>query len=205
MAVAEAIPTTRPTRSIQVIERAAWGAVLPAGRYQSHTIDRLTVHHTATVLEDNRDAPAHIRGHQRFHQQDRGWPDLAYHFVVDRAGNIYEGRPLTARGDTATGYDPTGHFLPVLEGDYDRQDPTGPQIDALVDLFAWAAAEFGADPATLAGHRDYAATSCPGEAVYQLIADGSLLEAVLASPPVALTYLRGQRAHDRVTAIESGV
>ena len=56
----------------------------------------MTVHHTAAVLDSNHKIPARVRQHQRFHIDDRGWPDLAYHFIVDANGHVYEGRPVTA-------------------------------------------------------------------------------------------------------------
>jgi hypothetical protein len=190
-----------------VIERAAWGAAAPTGPYVENVIERMTVHHTAVLLDSNANAPSRIRGHQRFHQADRGWPDLAYHFVIDLNGNVYEGRPLTARGDTATTYDPTGHFLPVLEGDYNHQQPSDRQLGVLSDLLAWAAEAFSVEASTLAGHRDYASTSCPGDAVYGFIADGTLAAEVndkISAGGVSLVYLRGQEAIDRVAAIEAG-
>src|SRR5450756_1789154 len=78
-----------------IISRAEWGA-----RDQVCTPDvasRLVgavVHHTAgsndysTVAE----AMQQIRNDQRYHIEGRGWCDLGYNFVVDKWGNIYEGR-----------------------------------------------------------------------------------------------------------------
>ena len=77
----------------------------------------MTIHHTAAVLGDNANAPARLLQHQRYHQEKQGWIDIAYHLSVDRRGNIYELREPTLVGDTATRYDPTGHFLVVCEGD----------------------------------------------------------------------------------------
>lgn len=194
-----------PPMQLQVIERPGWGAREANEGYGSHVIERLTVHHTAVELIDNRSAPERLRGHQRFHQQ-HGWADIAYHFAIDRNGNVYEARPTSAPGDTFTNYDPTGHFLPVLEGDYDSQEPTEIQIEALVLLLAWAAERFDVAPATIGGHRDYAATSCPGDRVYALIADGSMERRVadrVESGGVELAFLRGDDALARVDAIEA--
>lgn len=174
---------------------------------EPHTIERLTVHHTAVRLADNRVAPDRLAAHQSFHQNDRGWPDLAYHFAIDGAGNVYEGRDPGFRGDTATSYDPTGHFLVVLEGNFDEQSLPSAQLEALVSVLGWAAGAFGAPPGTIAGHRDYAATSCPGAAVYRHLADGTVqaaVEALLAGGVVGMTYLRGEAATARVEAIRAG-
>ena len=205
-----AAPTTTtrsPARRIAILCRDAWGAAPPTGQGDAHDLVRLTVHHTAALLEDNRDAPRFLRGHQRFHQDDREWIDLAYHYAVDRAGNIYEGRPAEWVGDTGTNYDPTGHFLVVAEGDFDRQALPEAQLSALADVLAWGAAEFGIAVGTLSGHRDWASTSCPGDALYSSISDGTLAAMVedrlLAG--VESEVVCGADGLERVAAIETGV
>ncbi len=197
--------TTSPPAVLEIIERAAWGARPATSAYGSHTIERLTVHHTAVALTDNRDAPARLRGHQAYHQE-QGWPDLAYHFAIDREGNVYEGRPFSAPGDTFTSYDPAGHFLPVLEGNFDEQQPTESQIESLIRLLAWASGHFGVVPGEIGGHRDYAATTCPGDAFYELISGDVVAARVsgrLAAGGVELVMLRGEDAVARVAGIES--
>jgi hypothetical protein len=158
----------------EIIARAGWDARPIQGEFVAHTIERMTVHHTAELLEDPSQAPARLRRHQRYHQDEKGWPDIAYHFVIDSAGRVFEGRPLWASGDTATMYDPTGHLLVCCEADFDRQSPTGAQLESLVSMLAWGAVEFGVDPDTIKGHRDYAATSCPGGNLAALIDDGTI-------------------------------
>ena len=155
------------------------------------------------VLEENTLAPARLRQHQRFHQS-RGWPDLAYHFMIDAAGNVYEGRPVEAVGDTGTEYDPTGHLLICCEGNFDEQELPPAQYGALIRMVAWGVAEYGVDPASVQGHRDVAATSCPGDRLYGPISDGTLAGAVTAVLPEdrTLTVICGEDAFDRVAGIE---
>jgi hypothetical protein len=144
-----------------------------------------------------------LRQHQQYHQS-RGWPDLAYHFMIDAEGNVYEGRPVTAVGDTGTDYDPTGHLLICCEGNFDEQDIPDAQYETLVRMVAWGAAEYGVDPATVQGHRDVAATSCPGDNLYRLLANGTLMADVGAATPEVLdpVTICGATAIDRVAAIE---
>lgn len=192
--------------AVTVICREAWGARPPAGEFVEHTIARLTVHHTAVILDRTSQAPSRARGHQRYHQ-DKGWPDLAYHFLVDDAGHVYEGRPWSARGDTATEYDPTGHFLVCAEGDYDRQQVAPAMLASIAGLLAWASLAFGVDPATIAGHRAYAATTCPGRSIDAVIADGTLEEMVrdrIAAGATGPAVLCGAEGAALVAAIEAG-
>ncbi len=192
---------------ITVIGRDGWGAVPAGSGMVEHTVELLTVHHCAAVLEVNADAPDHIRGHQAFHMEDRGWPDLAYHFAIDAAGNVYQGRDPAMAGDTATDYDPTGHLLICCEGNFDVQPLPGPQRVALELLLAWGASTHRVGVDTIAGHGDYAATSCPGDAIRRLIDDGSLRRAVrdrLAAEPVTLDIVAGAAAVAAVEAVEQG-
>jgi hypothetical protein len=166
----------------------------------------LTIHHTAVVLDDNKNAPARARQHQKYHI-DRGWPDLAYHFLVDANGNVYQGRPVDAVGDTGTEYDPTSHFLVCCEGDFNQQEVTEAQLSRLIDMLAWAAEEFEASPETISGHRDWAETSCPGDDLYSYIESGFIEQAVaalIADGGVTLDYLCGEEGLASVTDIEAG-
>jgi N-acetylmuramoyl-L-alanine amidase len=154
--------------------KAAWGASPNLGEFTPHTIERFTVHHTAAFLKSPGYAPARARQHQKFHLS-KGWPDLAYHFLIDSLGNVYEGRPIDAVGDTATSYDPTGHFLIAAEGSFSEQGLPAIQLAGMAELLAWAAVTYNVDPSRMRGHKDWAPeTSCPGNAVYAVIADGTL-------------------------------
>jgi hypothetical protein len=164
------------------------------------------VHHTASLLDDNSKAPARLRGHQAYHKS-LGWPDLAYHVAVDANGNIYAGRPTTARGDTATNYDPTGHFLVVAEGDFNSHPIPTAQLEGVAVVLAWAATEFSADPSTIRGHRDLTSTSCPGDGFYSFIADGTLeamVDGHIADGGIDLRVVCDDSAFAVVAAIEAG-
>lgn len=161
--------TTEPpleAMRVEVISKSAWGG-RDAGTFEAHVPARLTIHHTASGGSDPAGAPARIRGYQRYHM-DQGWPDVAYHYLIDQAGRVYEGRPVPAAGDTFTEYDPNGHFLACLDGNFDVATPSNESIDALVLVLAWAAQTHDIDARTLSGHRDVASTTCPGVNLYAL-------------------------------------
>jgi hypothetical protein len=187
--------------------RQAWGArpARPGGR--RHTITRMTLHHEAVVLGENRNAPGRFRQDQRYHQDQKGWIDIAYHVGVDRNGNIYELRSTEIAGDTATDYDTTGHFLVLCEGDFNQEAVSEGQLHATALTFAWAAQNFRIATSTLAGHRDLAQTSCPGANLYAHISSGDLkrrIDDLLAAGPVDLQRFCGPEASARVAAIEAG-
>jgi hypothetical protein len=170
-------PPPREKPLVVVTPREDWGA-RPAdtSRMVPHTIERLTIHHAGT--QSGTTGPAQFRGWQNWHMDGQGWPDIAYHVIVGIDGTVYEGRDPAYRGDTGTSYDTTGHFLVVVEGNFDFEQPTNAQIEALTEVLAWASEEYGVSPETIAGHRDYAATTCPGDHLYALIQSGELTDAV---------------------------
>ncbi len=164
-----------PSHVLNVVCRGEWGARPPNGDYVRHEIKRITIHHQGTVFKSAKRAPARLKTMQHYHQgKKKGFIDISYHFVVDPDGNVYEGRPVFARGETRTDYDTTGHLLVCLLGDFDKQEPTDAQVDALADVSAWASGTFDVDTRLIAGHRDHAHTLCPGENLHRLLTDGTL-------------------------------
>lgn len=185
----------------------AWGArpARPGGR--PHTIDRMTLHHSAVALPDNRGIIARLQQHQRYHQDDKGWVDIAYHVAVDREGNIFQLRDTAIAGDTATEYDTAGHFLVLAEGNFDEEPVSEAQLSGTALAFAWAAQRFGLSVDTLASHREVApGTSCPGQNLEAHMTSGDLHQRVadLLVGGVDLRPLCGPEADARVAAIEAG-
>lgn len=191
---------------LDVICKKAWGAEPAKGTFSRHTVRRLTVHHSGGILTRNRRAPDQLRSIQAFHQS-KGFPDIAYHFIVDRHGNVYKGRPSWARPDTFTDYNPRGHLTVMCLGSFSEQSIPAPQVAAARDVLAWAVEEFDVPVRRIRGHRDYTATACPGNDVYRLIKNGELRGAVrrrIDGGGTTLHRLCGTEGRRRIRAIEQG-
>lgn len=187
--------------------RDAWGARPARAGGTPHTIDRMTIHHSAVALPDNREIAARLRQHQRYHQDDKGWVDIAYHAAVDRQGNIFALRDTAIAGDTATDYDTTGHFLVLCEGNFDEEGVTEAQLNGAALVCAWATQQFGLSTATLATHREVTpVTSCPGADLEAHVASGDLKQRIdaLVASGFSLTPVCGAPANTIVAAIEEG-
>lgn len=198
------MPSAASAARLEIICRDAWGAGEPTGEFRRHRIRRLTIHHSAVALTDNRGAPARFRSHQRSHQA-RGWPDIAYHLLIDRNGNVYEGRPIGAVGDTATNYDPKGHLGILCEGHFGEQRPSPEQLQALVSVLAWASGRFGVGSELIHGHQDYADTACPGTSLYRRVPEvRRRVSERLASGGVRRVVLCGDAGRQRVEDIAAG-
>lgn len=209
--VSPLVPSSAPqlvTISQPLLCRAAWGATPIRGEGRQQTPNRLTLHHSAVNFDDNRTITARLRQHQHYHQDDQGWIDIAYHVAVDREGNLFALRPFDLVGDTATDYDPTGHFLVLVEGNFDEQPVNEKQLNGAALAFAWAAQYWSIPTDSLMGHRDVPAqTTCPGLNLESHITSGDLkgrIDTLLTSGPIALPTVCGAEAASIVADIEAG-
>ena len=89
----------------------------------------------------------------------------------------------------------------MLGANFETQGVNAAQLSSLVSLVAWAVEFFGVGVETIAGYRDYAATLCPGQAMYAKLTNGDLQRLVneqIGAGGVDLGYLRGEAALARV-------
>jgi hypothetical protein len=170
-------PPPGPARTLDMVPREGWGARnAETSRMESHQITQLTIHHAGT--QQSTIGPPRYRGWQNWHMDGQDWPDIAYHVIIGVDGTIYEARDPSYRGDTGTSYDTTGHFLVVVEGNFEVDRPTSSQWESLAGVLAWAAEHYGVSTDTIRGHLDYAATVCPGRYLEERITSGELQGAV---------------------------
>ena len=141
----------------------------------AHEITHVTLHHTGSSqpLRPEDDPAAILRALQSWGARDRNWWDVPYHYLIDLEGRVYEGRDWRFMGETNTTYDPGGHFLISVIGNYGRQEATPAQLEAIADLMAWAIAEFDLPLDRIGGHYNYAGTSCPGTHLRKYLEDGT--------------------------------
>lgn len=161
---------------IAFVPRAAWGAHAPVLPMKEHVPVRITIHHTGTNQSFTRSLEAKIKALQEFSQRDDSlssgkkkpaWADVPYHYYVSVDGRVAEGREWKYVGDSNTPYDPTGHLLVVVEGNFQRDTLTTAQNKTLNILIPSLAARFHIPAERLASHKDYAETDCPGENLYR--------------------------------------
>lgn len=90
---------------------------------------------------------------------NNGWAGCGYHFFVDKQGNIYRGRPEEAIGSHCPKQNAQSIGI-CAEGEYMSETMPDAQKKAIVELIAYLKSKYGID--TVAGHRDYYNTDCPG-------------------------------------------
>ena len=211
-ATAELDPTVTPEPdstvaagvTVDLLCRDAWRARPAGDGMAEHTITQITVHHPAAAATARTDGPAHFRSYQAFHQDDRGWADIAYHVGIDRTGHVFMLRPWDRAGDTGTEYDPATHFLVLVDGNFDEHEPSAAQLETAARVIAWASGHFAVGLDTVGGHRDHASTSCPGEALYTRLPEVVARATELTRDGVQLREVCGDEAAAIGAAIEDG-
>ena len=107
------------------------------------------------------------------HMDRRGYADVAYHFLIDLDGIIYQGLEINVRGAHVQGFN-TGSVGIVLIGNFNETEPAQAQIDSLENLVDYL--RYTYEIRYLAGHKDYPdqspdGTECPGDNLYPLLPD----------------------------------
>jgi len=160
-----------------LITRAAWGAKAPTGTVtRMSRYDGFVIHHSAGPRPTSAaDGISVVRGIQRFHQDDRGWVDIGYNFLIDGAGRIYQGRPEIGPDQARGAHSPTVNAIRLgicVLGSFhgsNAQTPTAAQTDAVVRLCRHLIVRYWILDPRLSGHRDHRVTDCPGDALYALL------------------------------------
>ncbi|MFC7307331.1 FG-GAP-like repeat-containing protein [Streptomyces monticola] len=146
--------------------RAAWGADESKVKDPAEYIERIQavfVHHTVGGNNYScAESAALVRGIMTYHVDVEGWNDLGYNFLVDKCGQIFEGRgggaDLPVKGAHTYGYNKysTGiAFLGDFEGYVDPVDssknrpagkPTRAALEAASRVAAWKLGQYGGNP-----------------------------------------------------------
>jgi flagellar hook assembly protein FlgD len=178
-----------------IIPRAAWGAdeaIVRAPPFYADSVRFSVVHHTAgTNSYTAANSAAIVRGIQRYHVISNGWNDIGYNFLVDKYGQVFEGRgggiDRNVVGAHAAGFN-TGSTGVAVLGTYASSPASGSALAALEQLLAWRLDVAHADPLAtvtavsrgnpkypagtaislraVSGHRDTGPTTCPGNGLY---------------------------------------
>jgi hypothetical protein len=181
-----------------VVTRAQWGADESMRKPPVQVAPELRtviIHHTATGNDYGpADSASIVRAIYAYHVRGRGWDDIGYNFLVDRFGQIFEGRSggmdKAVVGAHAAGFNTGSSGISVI-GTFTDLGPPADALRAVRDIAAWKLDLHNVDPrgeamVTSGGsprfppgtqvrlpnvttHRDVGETECPGDAFYSLI------------------------------------
>jgi len=148
-----------------IVTRAQWGADEtwrdPVPRMGTGIVAGF-VHHTASTNNYSPEqAPAQMRSLYAYYTKSLNYADMAYNFLVDQYGTVYEGRNACTFGDInpcdgpslpvigahTAGLNPNTFAISAI-GNYDTQAPVNPAalVESIASLMAWKIAPYGLDP-----------------------------------------------------------
>lgn len=169
------------------------------GPLNARNVEAMVVHHTVTSNDYSPEqVPGLIQGIRRYHVNTRGWCDIAYNFMVDRFGGLWEARMGSITepviGGHTLGFNTATSGIAVLGTHTGLAAPTS-VVESITALADWKLGQYGADPLgevwlksrtshagrlkypdgswvsspRLVGHRELVTTSCPGNGLHPLI------------------------------------
>jgi hypothetical protein len=149
-----ALPRSRWTRSVPVTSK-----LNPMSGVQ-----RITVHHEgwhAVWFTDAATTAARIEQDRATHVRDRGWADLGYHFVIDRAGRLWEGRSVAYQGAHVKANNEHNLGIMVL-GNFDVQTPSDAQVATVQRTVSALMRQYRVPVSRVFTHQELMPTACPG-------------------------------------------
>ncbi|MEM9379090.1 MAG: peptidoglycan recognition family protein [Planctomycetota bacterium] len=173
-ATTDTLPATAP-RAAQapvadggLIRRSTWAAraANPSKMRRASAEWRwITVHHSVFTADNDSLAASldTVRRIQRSHMVDKGWGDVGYHFFIDRAGRVIEGRELAWQGAHAG--DARSNVANVgvcLLGNFDVERPSRAALASLDRLVLELQRKLRIPRTNVRPRKAWKNTECPG-------------------------------------------
>jgi N-acetyl-anhydromuramyl-L-alanine amidase AmpD len=127
-------------------------------------INRITIHHeghTPVWFTDELNTKARLEQVRNIHTRDRRWGDIGYHYIIDRAGRVIEGRPLAYQGAHVSKQNPHNVGVMLL-GNFEKQSPSQAQLAAMQSTLRYLMAKYRVPVKRVYTHRELGPTVCPG-------------------------------------------
>ncbi len=169
-------PTRRPptevvqppaAQAVNAIARSDWTRSGPVMRKVNPMkgVTKITIHHEgskAVYFTDKNTTRDRIEKIRKHHVNNNGWGDIGYHYIIDRSGRVWEGRPIAYQGAHVSRNNEHNLGILVL-GNFDKQSPSSTQLNALFKTAADLKRYHRVQPALVRSHQEITATSCPGK------------------------------------------
>ncbi|MBU0680016.1 MAG: peptidoglycan recognition protein family protein [Proteobacteria bacterium] len=160
-----ALSSSLPMPPDYVNLRSTWGAKKVGTVGSVHSPKHITIHHTATPNDDKSSVEERIRGIQNYHITTKKWKDIGYHFLISSDGRVWQGRENMERTGSHVGGHNKDNIGIAFIGDYQKVAVPQAMLDAAAKLIRWLCDKYGItiDRTNIKGHREWAATTCPGD------------------------------------------
>jgi len=153
------------------ISRSTWAKGDPITRNMDRMLPfrYITIHHdgmTAFTNTSKSSAASRLETIRKSHlRRDGGrWGDIGYHFAIDPAGRLWEGRSLQWQGAHVKAKN-EGNIGIVVLGNYDRQPLNRAQSAAIESTIRILMERFDVPVSRVRTHQEWAPTICPGRSL----------------------------------------
>ncbi len=167
--------TRKPTRPMPDAGAGLPGGVIPRSRWtraqpvptlmdRAQPYYRITVHHDGMDAFASTDEEAAARRLERIRvaHRSRNFGDIGYHYLIDPAGRIWQGRPLEWQGAHVKATN-QGNLGICMLGNYMIQRPSDTQVAALDRFVATQMQRYRVPVSKVYTHRELGPTVCPGD------------------------------------------
>jgi hypothetical protein len=154
---------------LRAIPRSSWtrAAIIPDRINPMEGVNRITVHHEGWKVVNYTDAVTtaeRLDEIRASHLQRLNAGDIAYHYIVDRGGRLWQGRDIRYQG--AHVRSENEHNVGVMcLGNFEEQSPTDVQIKTLRETLVVLIRHFRVPISRVYTHQELNATACPGRAL----------------------------------------
>ncbi len=127
-------------------------------------IASITVHHEGwdrVFFTDRAQTARRLESIRSSHLKRLRAGDIGYHFIIDRAGRLWEGRDLRYQGAHVKNHNPHNIGIMVL-GNFDEQRPSQKQYDKLRVTVGGLMKLYRVAGRRVYTHQELMPTACPG-------------------------------------------
>lgn len=162
---AKGFSSSVPTPPDYVNLRSAWGSKKVGTVGSAHSPKYITIHHTATPNDDKSTVEERIRGTQNYHINTIKWSDIGYHFLISSDGRVWQGRKNMERTGAHVANHNKDNIGISFIGNYQKIAVPRAMLDSAAKLIKWLCDKYGIAKGRthIKGHREWAATTCPGD------------------------------------------
>lgn len=144
--------------------RTDWGARRPRAKasLDPARVDELFIHYTTGNHLGVEDCASWVWNIQNYHIEANGWSDIAYHFLVCKHGDVFEGRGWGVRGAATYGHNGRSVALCFLGNDNPNIVDVTPRVTAPMRAYVdEAKRRYG--KLWVRPHSAVRDTACPGD------------------------------------------
>ena len=150
-----------------ILTRTQWGSRGPKKPFtylNKKRVVGIAVHHSG--VKNGPKGVTAVKAFERHHMDANGWNAIAYNWLIDEEGVIYEGRGAGVISAATRPYNSRTESI-CYTGDGDKAIPAKTQVS-----LTWLIADIQkrySNKLWVKGHRELASTSCPGHILYDWV------------------------------------